>query len=478
MTDSAAAEFGALEPSVETMRALVDAAVGRLIPYLQSLDEQPAADLDAPEALAATLKEPTPPEHGSELGGLLEELFERAVPKGYNAPGPGYLAYIPGGGLFQAAVAALLADGINRYTGVWEAAPGLVQLEANVLRWLCRLVGYGDSAQGILTSGGSLANLSAVVTARRTRLPENFLNGTLYLSDQTHYSMAKAAVLAGFPKANVRYVPSDERFRIRVDDLEAMLRNDRQRGLTPFMLVANAGTTSTGAVDDLQTLARTARAHELWYHIDAAYGGFFMLTERGRERLAGMDTADSITLDPHKGLFMPFGLGALLTRDGTALRDAHAFDADYLPEMPDDPDRVDFRTISPELSRSYRGLKLWLPLKLAGLSPFRRYLNEKLDLAQWAAERLREIDGIELVAEPQLSLLAFRLVQPGLDDAKTDALNRRLTEAINAPGRVFVTGTLAKGRYAIRICVLCHRTHRAHMEAALEDIRAAVKRVR
>jgi aromatic-L-amino-acid/L-tryptophan decarboxylase len=282
----------------------------------------------------------------------------------------------------------------------------------------------------------------------------------------------------GFPEANVRSIPVDGRFRIRLDALEEAIEEDRRRGLTPFLVVGNAGTTNTGAVDPLDELADLAARHGLWLHVDAAYGGFFLLTEEGRRTLKGIARADSIVLDPHKGLFLPYGTGALLVRDGQALKRAHGLAADYMPHLQSDPDLVDFCEYSPELSRSYRGLRVWLPVKLHGIGAFRATLEEKLRLARLAADRLRQIPGIEIVAEPQLSLLAFRLVPPGVSDPEElDRLNRHLLDRINARQRVLLTGTLAGGRFVLRICILSFRTHQDRIEQGLEDIEAAVGEV-
>jgi aromatic-L-amino-acid decarboxylase len=212
----------------------------------------------------------------------------------------------------------------------------------------------------------------------------------------------------------------------------------------------------------------------MWLHVDGAYGGFFMLTERGRTVLRGIERADSIVLDPHKGMFLPYGTGCLLVRDGSTLRRAHTVYADYMPAMQDEEDLVDFCQISPELSRPFRGLAVWLPIKLLGIEPFRNSLDEKLDLAHWAADRLRSIDGIEILAEPQLSIVAFRLTSNGLDAEALNDLNRDLIARVNALKRVYLTGTMLGDRFAVRICVLSFRTHRDRMEQCLEDIREAV----
>jgi aromatic-L-amino-acid decarboxylase len=465
-----------LEPSSVELRRVIDAATARILRYLETLPEQPSADNDGGAVLARSLREDLP-EMGRPAEELLDFLFRKVIPKGFNTAGPGYLAYIPGGGLPYSAVADLIASSTNRYVGVFAAAPGLAQLETNVVSWFCRIVRYPETARGILTTGGSLANFSAIVTARREKLPEDFLSGTIYASDQVHHSIQKAAILAGFPEQSVREIPSDERFRIRMDELARAVVEDRSRGFSPFLVVGNAGSVNTGAVDDLSAMADFARDEELWFHVDGAYGGFFLLTERGRRVMAGAERSDSITLDPHKSLFLPYGTGSLLVRDGDALKRAHALSAVYLPSMQEDPDLVDFNQISPELSRGWRGLRLWLPIKTVGIKPFRDNLDEKLDLARWATDELRRIPGIEILAEPQLSITAFRWLRPGLDDEELNRINRSLMDRINGRKRVYLTGTLLKNRFAIRICVLSFRTHADRMRQGLDDIRAAVDEI-
>lgn len=445
-----------------------------IVEHVSSLSAQPASYATDGRDAARAQVEPLP-EEATDFRRLMQVIFQEALPTSFNTAGPGYLAYIPGGGVFPSAVADLVANAVNRYVGVWVAAPALVQLELNVVRWFCTILGYGPGSGGILTSGGSLANFTAIVTARRERLPEAFWSGTLYTSDQAHHSVRKAAVLAGFPEANVRQVPSDERFRIRLDELERLVAEDRNAGLQPFLIVGSAGTTNTGAVDPIDALADLAQREAMWLHVDGAYGAPFMLTERGREAMAGLSQADSVTLDPHKGLFLPYGTGALLVRDETSLRRAHATFADYMPVMQHDADFVDFCDISPELSRDFRGLRAWLPIKLFGIDAFRSALDEKLDLARWAAEQLREIPDMQIVAEPSLSLLAFRMAPPGHNEAELAALNRQLLGRINARQNVYLTATMLGDRYCLRICVLSFRTHMDRMELCLADIREALR---
>ena len=457
-----------LELTEDEMRDMVSRTMDRVVPWIAALPSHPMHRLDRARALTRALREPLP-EQGVSFRRLLGHLFERVLPIGLNTAGPDYLAYIPGGGLFHAAVADLLSDATNRYVGIWAAAPGLVQIETNVIRWFCDMVGYPAQSGGLLTSGGSIANLTAVVTARHEKLPPDFLTGTLYTSPQAHHSVRKAARIAGFPMSAVREVAVDGAHRLDVAALAAAVAADRAAGLSPAMVIASAGTTATGAVDPLDDIATFCAREGLWLHVDAAYGGFFVLTDRGRATLNGIDRADSITLDPHKGLFLPYGTGCLLVRDREALRHAHQVSASYLPPAQADPDCWDFADLGPELSRDVRGLRVWLPLKMHGAAVFRAALDEKLDLAELAAVGLRAVPGVEIVAEPVLSLLVFRV--PGDDET-----NRRVLTRINARQRVFLTGVEIDGRFLIRVCVLSFRTHRIQIEQLVEDVKAALVR--
>jgi len=470
-------EDRSLEISGEHLRALVDAAMGRISAYIDSLPEQPSFEVDGAAELARSLVEPLP-EQGQSYDELLDLLFEEVIPRGFGTAVPGYLAYIPGGGIPQSAIGDLIAEMVNRYTSIWLPAPGLAQIETVATRWLCQMVGYPEEGRGLLTTGGSMANFIGLVTARRERLPEDFLSGMIYVSDQAHHCVQKGAMLAGFPLGNVRTIPSDAAFRMRLDVLEQRIAEDRAAGRTPFLVVASGGTVNTGAVDDLVGIADLVERESMWLHVDAAYGGFFVLTERGRRKLSGIERADSIVLDPHKGLFLPYGTGSLLVRDGPALKRAHTVSAGYLPEMQTDPDFLDFAEMSPELSRDHRGLRVWLPIKMHGIEPFRRNLDEKLDLTLWATEQLRAMPGMEIVTEPELSLVAFRLVRQGKTDEELNILNQEILEAVNSRKRVYLSGTLLDGVYLLRICVLSFRTHLADMQNAVDDIRAAVAEIK
>jgi len=463
-----------LDLSEAEMRAMADTAMDRIGMFVATLSEQ-AVDRSAeasPQFLHA-LQEPLP-ELGGDFEQLLDTVFHDLAPLSLNPASPGFMGYVPGGGIFHAALADLISNTLNRYTGVASVAPALNQLEANVVRWMCQIMGYPEQARGFLTSGGSLANWSGLVTARYARLGEDFLHGTIYTSDQTHHCVTKAARLAGFPAANVRVLPADVDYRLNPASVKEAIRADRARGMQPAILVASAGTTNSGAVDPLPELGALAREEGLWLHVDAAYGGFFRLTERGKQALAGIELADSLVLDPHKTLFLPYGTGALLVRDGNALKAVHSSSADYMPARQEDEDLMDFCELSPELTRPFRGLRMWLPLKMHGAGVFRRYLDEKLDLARWIEAEIRNIPQLELLAPATLSILAFALRDEGQPVAERNNATRELMKRINKKQRVNLTGTLLHDVYAIRIAISSFRVHQERMDMLLQDLLEAL----
>lgn len=458
-----------LEPSDEQMRAMGSAALGALIEFVSGLDEAPAVDHDGVLELAARYREEAP-EFGESFEKVLASIMEASA-KSVESAGPGFFAYIPGGGLYASALASLLAFGMNRYASLWGVAPAVAQIEASVVRWLCDMFDFPPEARGVLTSGGSIANLSAVVTARSALLGEDFLDGTMYTSEHAHHSVAKAALIAGIPPRNVRMVPCTDDLRMDVNALHDMIDADRRTGLRPFCVVANAGTTNTGAIDPLVELVGIAHERRMWVHVDAAYGGFFQLTGRGRRALRGINGADSITLDPHKGMFLPYGTGALIVRDGRRLREAHHLDANYLQDVGEEGEIPSFSDYSPELSRDFRGLRVWLPVKLHGLQAFRDALDEKLDLARYVFETLSADERFEVPWEPALSVVPFRL-----RDASNEG-NRALLEKINASRRVFLSSTTLSGRFTLRICILSHRSHRDRVEECAEIVKRSADEV-
>jgi aromatic-L-amino-acid/L-tryptophan decarboxylase len=458
-----------LDPGPAEARALF-AAVGALV--LEQLDTVHERDvLGHPRGteLAARLCAERPSAGPGDIEAALATVRALLATGVDNAVG-GEMAFIPGSGLFTAALGELVASVANRYTGLAGLTPAAVALEQGVLGWLTELFALPDRAQGLLLSGGSNANLTALVAAREKLAPDGVDAACLYVGDHAHASVRKAARIAGFAGDHVRVCASSDGRRLDPQAVRVAVKQDLADGLRPVAIVGAAGTTNTGAIEPLAELADLAADLGLWLHVDAAYGGFFQLTARGRLRLDGIQRADSITLDPHKSLFLPYGLGALLVRDRADLARAFAEDADYLRDHDDDGDLPDFGSISPELTREWRGLKLWLPLTMHGTDAFAAALDHALDLADHAHDRLAADPRLEVGPRPDLSIVTFRVVG---DDAVQDAVLR----AVNADGRVHLSSTRLDGRVVIRLAVLSHRTTRSHVDRAITVIRAAAGEV-
>jgi aromatic-L-amino-acid/L-tryptophan decarboxylase len=469
-----------LELSSSDLSSMLLEALPLLARHLDGLAARRASNPMPADHVLAGLDEglPTAP---TPYPQLLETLFHELLPWGYETAGPGYLAFMPSGGILHAAVADFLTAAINRYIGVWAASPGLAELEAQVIRWFGEMLGMPSSTRGFLASGGSIANFSAVLAARHHVLGEELSGGVAYCSDIAHHSMLKAMMMAGFPQRAVRELPCDEHYRLDPARVQQQVRADRAAGLRPFLLIASAGTTLTGTIDPLEELAEVARDEQLWLHVDAAYGGFFALTARGKDLLRGIASADSVTLDPHKSLFLPYGTGALLVRDGQALRVAHQTHGQRYSPRQGSGERVDFCEHSPELSREARGLRVWLPLRMHGVAPFRACLEEKLELTQWLVTQLRELPDLQLLLEPPLTVVVVRW-RPrwyeGDDPGVLESLNRELVAAVNTKGRVLIIGVTLRGLFVLRVCVLSFRTHREHMAYAVADLRTSMEEVR
>ena len=425
-------------------------------------------------------------ERGRPLEEILD-LLEREVDRpGGNPASPGHLAYVPGGGIYQAALADFLAAVVNKYAAIEFTGPGPVRMENQVLRWAADLVGLPASAGGNISSGGSIATLTAITAAREAHRLRSADVGSavVYLTSQAHHCIEKALRIAGMAEATIRFVPMDSHYRMQPGALAEGIAADRARGLRPWLVVAVAGSTDVGAVDPLAEIAEIAAAGGCWLHVDAAYGGFFLLTDHGRAVLSGIERADSVILDPHKGLFLPWGAGIVLVRDIGWLRAAHGHGGaptalgSYLQDTRTGATDVDDDVwsrespadVSPELTKPFRALRIWLPLLLAGVAPFRAALDEKLLLARYVHHELAAL-GFEVGPEPELSIATFRWVAPDVDLAAANGRNRRILDGVRRDGRIFLSSTTLDGRFMLRLAVLSMRTHRRHIDLALRVLR-------
>ena len=415
-------------------------------------------------------------EEPTDLPNLLDLLKFNVDRPGLNPASGGHLGYIPGGGLYPSALADFLAAVTNRYAGTFFGSPGAVRMENMLIQWIASVVGYPPTAVGNLSSGGSIANLIGIVTAREAhRLKARDVHrAVIYLTSHIHHSVDKAIRIAGLSECVIRRVAMDERFRMSTAALERAVGEDKKSGLIPWLVIASAGTTDVGAVDPMTAIADIARKHELWFHVDAAYGGFFVLCEEGRKILRGMDASDSLVIDPHKGLFLPYGTGAVLVKNQKPMFDAHYYLANYMQDTLTSRDELSPADLSPELTKHFRGLRLWLPLKLFGVAPFRAGAEEKILLARYFHQELQHIPGFEVGPVPELSIVTYRYLPKHGDP---NEFNKKLVEEIHRDGRVFLSSTMIDGRFTLRLAVLASRTHLATIDLALKILAEKAKQL-
>lgn len=460
-----------LEPSPKQREAVRNEVINYTENFINTIETSPAYT-EGRKASEVFLHSPIIEEPASiqEAVSLLKTGMDLPA---LNPASGGHLGYIPGGGIYYSALGDYWADITNRYAGIFFAGPGAVRMENMLIRWTAAIAGYPSNSVGNLTSGGSIANLSAIVTARDFKkiTSEKVKKAVIYLSSEVHHCVFKAIRIAGLAECQVRHLPLDESYRIKADVLEATIVEDKQKGLIPFLVVASAGTTDTGSVDPLQKIGEIAKKHELWYHVDAAYGGYFLLTDYGKKMFKGIEMSDSFAIDPHKGLFLPYGLGMIIVKNKEALMTSHYYRANYMQDAVIADEEISPADLSPELTKHFRGLRLWLPLKLLGLKPFRACLEEKLLLTSYFYDEVKKL-GFEVGPEPELSVATYRYVSKKHEPT---AFNKRLMEEIVKDGRVFISSTMLENRFMLRLAVLSFRTHLSTINTLLTLLKEKVE---
>jgi aromatic-L-amino-acid/L-tryptophan decarboxylase len=453
----------ALDP--EQMRELGYRTVDALVDWLSD-DTVPPLRRATPEEMAERLAGP-PPARGEPFEDVLAGLFRDVLPFASRGAHPGFFAYVPFAATWPGALGDFVASACNVYAGSWQEAAGATQLELEVVGWFKDWLGYPSDASGTLVSGGSAANLTALACARETLVGSMRDDLVIYASDQAHSSIGRAARMLGFRPHQLRVLPVADDLRLEPETLASAIAADDAAGRRPFLVVANGGATSTGAVDPIGELADVCRGRGVWLHVDAAYGGFAALTDRGRAVLSELPLADSIAVDPHKWLYQPYECGCILVRDPHALKRAFAITSDYLRDAEAGDAAVNFSDEGFQLTRASRAFKLWLSLRTFGIDAFRDAIDRTLDLAEIARRRVERSERLELAAPPSLGIVCFR--RTDLDDDAVDGL----VAALESSGVGLISSTRVHGRPALRLCILGHASRKEDVDRVLELLETA-----
>jgi aromatic-L-amino-acid/L-tryptophan decarboxylase len=445
-------------PDLDSLRSYCRQVADWVLHDFAGLPERRVGTRATRGEMEALLREP-PPELGRNLEAVLAEFQDKVAPFTFRPNHPRFFAFIPGVPSFLSILGEWLCAGTNYFCGVWLEAAGPSQVEILVLDWFKEFLGYPRESRGILTSGGSEANLTALVVARE-RLPFADRNrAVLYLTEHRHWSVDRAAKVIGLRPEQVRALPAAEGYWLAPATLDQAIRGDAGAGRLPWVVVANAGATNTGSIDPLLGLADICRAHRLWLHVDAAYGWPAVLTDWGKTLMRGIELADSITLDPHKWFGQTFESGCVLIRSGRELPAAFALRPEYMQDVVPGEDEVNFADEGLALTRRFRALKIWLSVKVLGIGWFRDLVNHSCNLIELAQALLVRSGRFEILCPRQLSVVCFRyLPRKKASDQEIERINQGIFEALMAGGRAFLSTTRLNNKLALRLCSVNWRT--------------------
>ena len=454
------------------MRRAGYAAVDALAARMADPEAEPVLRRASPAEMRERLGG-APPEQGAGLDAVLARVIEDVLPYAAGTNHPGYFAFIPYFTTWPAALAELIAAAANMSPWAWMESAATTQIELEVIDWFRGWLGMPEGTAGVLVSGGSAANLTALLVAREAAGGPSE-DSVVYVSDQGHSSLARTARAMGLRPHQIRVLPTDDRWRLQPQTVTAAAGADRRAGRIPIAVCASAGSTSTGAVDPLPGLADVCAAEGLWLHVDAAYGGFAALTPEGRALLAGIERADSVTLDPHKWLFQPFECGGVLVREGERLARTFAIHPDYLDSTETHATgEVNLGECGLQLSRGTHALKVWMSVQAFGLAAFRAAIDRNMELAAYAEELVHAHDTLTLMAPASLGIVCFRREWPGCDEAETERRGIALADALERSGNAFVSTTRLAGRHAIRLCILNPTSGAEHVRRVIEHFAQA-----
>lgn len=461
-----------LTMSEADMRAMMDEVGAMIVGHFVNLPSLPVTRPSTLDALGAALHEPLPQVPTAPTL-LLKQLRDSVLAEMTHQDHPRNFAFVPGPSNFIGAMADALSSAFNIFCGGWIGPSGAAQIELVTIEWLRQLFDMPENAGGLFVSGGSMANLTGLAVARHVKLASNPNNAAVYFSDQTHSSVAKGLKILGFQQYQLRKIPSGADYRLPMEALKAKIAADRQQGLVPFCIVANAGTTNTGAVDPLDDIADFCATEGLWMHVDGAYGGNAAISMHGRKALGGINRADSLSIDPHKWLFQPYEIGCVLLRDKNALKETFKVSAEYLKIIEASAEQPNFSDYGVQLTRGFRALKLWMSLKAFGIDAFRAAIDGGIERAQTAQAILETDDCWQIITPAQLGIVTFRFVKPGLDEKSLDSLNARMSADLIESGYAMLSPTILSGRLVLRLCTINPRTSDADIQGTIEFLKAA-----
>lgn len=465
-----------LDLSPDEMRELGYRVVDRLVDHLETLPDQSAGRQARRKEMEEQFNEPLPME-GEDPIEVLEQATEEILSYAMRPNHPRFFGFIPSPSNFVSVMADALASGFNPFLGMWMEAAGPSQIELTTIDWLRELCGLPDKAGGLFTSGGSAANLTALCAAREVMLtPDQVHDAVIYFSDQTHSSIDRALRILGFQPDQIRRLPSDDHFRLDLEALQTAIIDDRAAGRHPFCVVANPGTTNTGAVDPLAQIAELCEREELWMHADGAYGTAAVLCEEGRAKLDGIGRAHSLSFDPHKWLFQPFEIGCVLTRNRRWLRDTFRVLPEYLEDIDMDEEEVNFADHGLQLTRNFRALKLWMSLKVFGASAFADAVQHGFDMARTAEQIIRDRPDWSLVTPAQMGILTFRYKPEDLPESSIESLNHQLVSAIFEDSWALTSSTKLRGSTVLRFCPINPRTTENHIRETIDHFGKLARR--
>lgn len=456
-----------LELPVEDMRRLGYQVIDRIVDRWANLRDGPAWQFGTRRQLEPLVSGP-PPEEGRDPDAVLEQVLGDVLPRAGRIDHPRFFAFIPSSPTWPSILGDVLATGFNVFQGTWLESSGPSQVELVVMDWFREWLGLPPEGGGLLTSGGSAANLGAVVAAREWA--GNPGDPVLYVSDQGHSSLERAARIAGVE--NVRKIPTDDAFRMDVRILEEAIARDRKEGLDPLCVCANAGATNTGAIDPLDAIAALAREERLWFHVDGAYGGFAILVPEEKAAFQGIEKADSVTLDPHKWLFQPYETGCLVVRDTDLLEDAFRILPEYLQDTALGREHVNFADRGIQLTRGFRALKVWMSIQILGLNAFREGIQRGIDHARKAEEFIEASGNLEMMGPASLGIVCFRF-RPGqarLTSEQAEELNQKIQDEVVDSGLAMMSSTRLRGDFSLRLSILNYRSTWEDVKETLEFV--------